>query len=172
MGRFFNKYELVNIMLIILLLGMNSFTEMSISYISYENKRNHIGLIMTMAFVLLDVYIYCSLVSSRPLPDVVYTAAEKIALDCEHENDKHVQDIIEQLKSLKNICNKPVADEGSIISKKIVISFVLIVIFIVIVTSIMLGGYDPNSNSIKTRILLSTPLLALAGGVIGIAKAI
>ena len=172
MGRFFNKNELINIMLIILLLGMNSFTDISTSYISYENKRNHIGLIMAMGFVLLDIYIYSSLVNSRPLPDVVYRTAEKIALDCKHENEKQINDALEKIRSIKNICHEPTSDPGGILSKKIVVGFVVTVILVVITTSITLGGSDPNSNSLKMRILLSLPLVALAGGVIGISSAI
>lgn len=170
MGRFFNKYELNNIMLIILLLGMNSFTEISTSYISYENKRNHISLILAITFVLLDIYIYSTLVSSRPSPDVIYKASDKIVLDCEHESEKQIQDTIDTIRSIKNICNEPTDDPGSILSKKIVVGFVVVVIFTVIITSITLGGSDPNSNSLNMRILLSMPLLALAGGVIGIAR--
>jgi len=172
MGRFFNKYELINIMLVILLLGMNSFTEISTSYITYENKRNHIGLILAMSFILLDIYIYSTLVSSRPLPDVIYQTAEKIALDCEHENEKQIQDAFEKIRAIKNLCKKPTYDPDIILSKKIVVGFIVTVIIVIITTSITLGGSDPNSNSLKMRILLSLPLVALAGGVVGISSAV
>lgn len=172
MGRFFNKYELINIMLIILLLGMNSFTEISTSYITYENKRNHIGLILAMSFVLLDIYIYSTLVSSRPLPDVVYKTAEKIAYDCEHENEKQIKDALEKVKYIKHLCEKPTYDPDIILSKKIVVGFLVTVILVIIATSITLGGKDPNSNSLTMRMILSLPLLALAGGIIGISSAV
>jgi len=156
-------------MLIILLLGMNSFTEISTSFISYENKRNYIGLIMAMGFVLLDIYIYSTLVNLRPPPDVIYKTADKIAFDCEHENQKQIEDALDKVKYIKNICKKSTSDPGNVLSKKFVVGFVVIVIFTIIITSITLGGSDPNSNSLKMRMLLSIPLLALAGGVIGIA---
>lgn len=169
MSRFFNKHELLNIMLIILLLGMNSFTEISISFISYDDKRDYFGFIMALGFVLLDIHMYSMLVNLKPSLDVVYKASKKISLDCESDSNQQIKDDMEKIKYIGKSCDLPMSDAGGVLSKKIVVGFVMVVIFMIITTSIALGGSDPNSNSLKMRMLLSIPLILLGGGIIKIA---
>lgn len=162
MSRFFNKYEITNIMLIIILLGINSFTELSTEYISYEDKRNHIGLIIAMVFMLLNVYMYSTLIQFNWPPEILYKPISKNDVDNDSDNTIQIRNMSE-----KNDTNNTDIS-GIIISRKIVVGFIVTVILVIIATSITLGGNSLNSNPLKMRILLSLPLLALAGGVIGI----
>lgn len=169
MVRFFNKNELIVIMLVILLFDLNGFCDISASHITYEDKRAYFGLLLAMSFLLFDIYIYRSLVNANSIPDISYTNNRKHHLDCEGDVEDQIEDHSRQLNEIKKICTSDKNNDGHLIAERIVMLFINIIVVIIVMTCIFFGGNHEKSNNMTTRVLLSIPLVLLSCSISGCA---
>src|SRR5271165_6106674 len=98
MGRFFNKSEIIVIILIILLFDLNGSCFEFLNYVIYKNNTNKFIIILIMALLLLDTYIYHTVSNIVPVPDVVYTVSNNANPNKQHTNtcEKQTDDDIKE----------------------------------------------------------------------------
>ena len=165
MARFFNKNELIIIILIILLFDLNGSCFEFLNYIIFKNQKGIFAIILIIMFLIMDSYVYHTVVNIIPMPDVEYKPNNiRNIHTCKDEINEQVNEQNQIISQLKNICD---SDETSsnIISEKIVFNFMAIVLIIIVICalSVSQSKYEPGTiNSFGKRALKSMPIFILA----------
>jgi uncharacterized membrane protein len=162
MVRFFNKNELIIILLVILLFDLNGFCDIASDHILYVDKRAFFSLFLALIFLLFDIYFYTSLINSEPLTYTTYKNNKKRDLTCEEHVDDQVEDLNMHIDKIQKSCTAKINNSGHVISSKLVLGFTNLVLVIMLIACITHSGSgNENSNTLTYRILLSIPVILL-----------
>lgn len=161
MGRFFNKYELVLIVIIFVLLDLNGSCKEFLNYILYKNKNTNshtIAFIIILIALLYDAYLIHVIVEMDPDPDpnIQYATNNNIKTHNEQKNYKSESDYPESD-----------ADQSVLtMSKQIVWSFIAVVMLIIVLVCLSRNhlNYEMDElNDLQIRFVRSVPLILVAG---------
>ena len=149
MGRFMNKRELVLIVLLILVFDLNGFCDMITSHIPFKGNFSLFTYLLSIIFLLFDVYVFHYVVTHEPEHEVSY----KVASYVETEKRSKAEEEIEKLM---------IENEGQFnLSEKVVVNFIAIAVIMMIVFSVYFSAKSKadNINSMPKVLLLIIPLL-------------
>ncbi len=155
-----NKNELVLLITIILLLELNSVSQISIDHITFSSKKQWIAYIICILSFAYTMYIYHSVCHSTP------SAPISFSVDTTH-NISTCQDLIQtsidnkqqDIQNLKTLCEAKLS-QGVYYSEKVVLTFIVIMILVMVIMSIANKSFDANSFGTKT--MYAIPILLLA----------
>ena len=180
MARFFDKTELILIILLILLFDLNGFCDIALKHITYKEKTNHILLLLTISFLVIDVLIYHMILHSRPVVEVEFTVdstlhhgKEESKSDfCIKEIKHEVEEYQKKIDNTKKICDIPTTTKYSRISELIVGNFIVVVLIFIVFGALLTTNkyYEEDSsrepvNSAGVKLLLSIPVILAALGI-------
>lgn len=72
MSIFLNKYSLLLVILVILVLDLNAACYELLNYIIFVGDTGIIFIVLICAFLLLDTYVYHQIINYGPFPRVAY----------------------------------------------------------------------------------------------------
>lgn len=161
MGRFFNKNELVIIVIIILFFDLNNFTESITNQIINKEKLNIILFLLLIILISFDLYIFYSVTYSIPTAPKYYNvqisnpkdSASSIEQNlCQEEVNHEINNYTRDIEEISKIdCNNYQIEKNYIRVKRIVMVIVSIVLFMIVLS----GMATPGSNPFYIRALLS-----------------
>lgn len=154
MARFMNKRELVLIVLLILVFDLNGFCDLVTSTVPYKKKFNYLVYLLTIVFLLFDLYVFNYIVTKEPESMVVFKV--------DHDNISTNTDEIKTETITSAAEEKIVQDENMFsLVEKVVVNFVALVITFVVIITIYFAAHSgsPDVASVKRVTLLLTPLI-------------
>lgn len=161
MPKFFNKNELIVLMLIILMFDVKGFCDVSLEHIINKNDRKFTLFFLTMITMLLSIYAYDWVCNITPPPNVKYTVNQIPNPTCE-ENVKntsiHNNNIINEME--ENCKHK--LSYGTYASEKIALTFISLILLIFVYYAIYNADVTPMTNNKVTRMYLSSPIILLS----------
>jgi len=170
MGRFFNKNELVIIIIIILFFDLNNFCNTALNQIISKEKLNVMLFLFLIIMIVFDVYIFYSVANSIPTAPNYYNVKESPKSNednttpqavsrrstCQQEVDAEIRNYVNDINEIKKInCSEYRTEQNYVKIKKII----LVIVSIVLITIISAGMILPGSNPLYIRAPLCIPLL-------------
>lgn len=166
MARFFNKNEIIIIILIILLFDLNASCFGFLNYIIYKNETSIYAIIIIMIFLLADTYIYHVILHIVPVPEVEYGPNQiRNISTCEKQINIQIEEQIHIISQLEQSCDTDRSPPGIIFSEKIVFNFIAIVLIIIVICCLTITPSNYKCiiiNDLQTRTLRSIPILMFA----------
>jgi hypothetical protein len=160
MPKFFNKNELIILMLIILMFDVKGFCDVSLEHIINKNDRKFTLFFLTMITMIFSMYVYDVVCNITPPPNVKYSVTQNSNHTCE-ENVKYksnqYNDIINEME--ENCKYK--SNYGIYASEKISLTIISILLLIFAYYAIYNAGVGPTTNNKVTRMWLSSPIFIL-----------
>ncbi len=167
MGRFFNKYELVIIVIIFVLFDLNGSCREFLNHIIFKNKKNTMAFFIVLVTLLYDAYLVHLVVNSTRTPDIKYaTNNVRNIMTCADEADIQIARQSDILTKLETICEPDPDQPALITSKKIVMSFMagVLILVVIICVNISESDYEVGEiNKFNTRLSRSVYLILTAG---------
>jgi len=157
MTVFFDKSELVIIILILLLFDMNSFFEASTNFIVHKNNISIFEMLFLTCIILFDFYIYKSVIKMKSISDTTYSVKDESKLSCPEYVDTISRDNQKEINNLEKKCKEDKNDIFHNISYKTVSFYTLFVIVVVYILTLFYGKNVSDARSIKERILYGIP---------------
>ena len=106
MPKFFNKNELILLMLIILLFDVNGFCDVAVPHIVKKNSRNYVLIFLTLIFVVYSIHVYHMTCHITPPPSVKYkTNDNHKTLSCEEEVRETIDRTETAIKEMDENCH-------------------------------------------------------------------
>lgn len=166
MSRYFDKRELVLILLVILLFDINGYCTTVIPHIIYKNKQTWLVFIMINLVILIDIYIYHSEVNSVELHNIEFVN-NKLRYDdtCENKIKYAKEEITKQYNELlNNNCTKKENIYYKTLEK--VVLTILACLFICLFIGATYISETNTVDSKEWRIIRGSPLLLLSVGIL------
>ena len=166
MGRFLNKRELVIVVLLILLLDFNGFISTALNHIMYGRRRHTWIFLISVALLLYDIFIFHVIINHDPMSELdfkpnddreVRTCEENLEKEIKNNNKNNVE-----LNNLKNKCNNDDYKGANELTEKITLNFVVFVLTMIIIST-MLVNNGPDTNPTSKKLILSIPIIIVAG---------
>lgn len=157
MPVFFNKSELIFIMLVLLMFDMNAFMDASTQYIVHDHKMKFAELLVLISILLYDFYTYKSLINMKTIGDTDYRVEEGSASDCPEYVDSLSRKSERELRNLKDRCYTNTNNRLHRISYNIVSCFTLASILVLFFMTLLFGKKIENSRPLSSRFLHSIP---------------
>ena len=174
MGKFFNKNELVLIILLILLLDLNGFCNVALNHIAYSKKRYTFIFLLAIVLLLYDVYVFHTVANYRELTDVTFTVDKKYKhVTCKEDIDSEINNNkvrTNELVKIKQNCENKI-DHQNIWIEKIVINYIVCVLVILCIFAIFINNHeqsvpslltDGQMNDVNSKMVLSLPIIITA----------
>jgi len=177
MARFMNKRELVLVVLLILVFDLNGFCDMTTNHIPYKNQFGWITYLLSILFLLFDVYVFHFVITHEPSHEVSLSVKKdkKVYVEIE-EKTKTISenaDILvrnEEIKDEELIKKEEeiesVAQDENLfdLAEKIVVNFIAAAVTCMIIFTIYFVAFSnkPGLNSpFKVSVLLIPLMLVV-----------
>ena len=160
MARFFEKNELVLIMLIILLLDFNGFCDTVIPHVLYKDHQAWGSFVVVFVMLLVDVFIYKNTVNSIPFDTIIFSNnRDHDKKTCEQEVKDKVDDYMKKINNMENVCDKPV-NKGSVILKNVILYLIIAIVATFLVVCVSFSESD-TIDTRQNRVMRCVPLVLL-----------
>lgn len=173
MGRFFDKYELIIIIIIFVLFDLNGACREFIQHICFKNKKHTIAFFIVLGALLYDILLIHLVVDSTKSPPVQYKAEAKVdpnpnpnpnphSHTCQTDmKDQQIQ-LEKKLSQINLVCEPDPTDTSFAISKKITMTFIVGVLIVIVVVCLLINQSSYPGieiNDFQTRLIRSSPLI-------------
>ena len=174
MGRFFDRSELVLIVMIFVLFDLNGACREFINHICFKNKKQTIAFLIVLGVLVYDVVLINLVINSPKTPPVTFTVDDSNPshahnqeeqtpqVKCEFETNVQRTDLNKKISQLDSLCVDNSGSNALIISKKIVTIFIAVVLLMITFACLTISSDSyPNTeiNPLSTRFFYSTPLI-------------
>lgn len=165
--KFFNKNELVLIILLILLLDLNGFCNVALNHIVYSKDKYTFIFLLSIALLLYDIYVFHTVANYRELPNVQFTVEEKYDdVTCKEDIESEISNNVTRINKLERIkqnCDK--IDIQSVFIEKIVVNYTAVVLIILCIFAVLINNHDGMNNE-QTKMIISVPIIIVAMGLL------
>lgn len=169
MPKFFNKNELVLLMLIILMFDVNGFCEVSLQHIVNTNKRSFALFFMTLFFMTYSIYVYHMVCYTVAPPSVTYAVSHKHEIPtCAEQVEEIIKTNLDAVDEMARNCDEHI-NKGIYLSERLALTIIPIIILIFMYVAIYKVDEGEGINSQNTRILLSVPAILLSCSILSFA---
>lgn len=168
MPKFFNKNELIVLMLIILMFDVKGFCDVSLEHIINKDDRKFTLFFLTMTTMILSMYAYDVVCNITPPPKVKYAVTQTPNQTCE-ENVKYKSNQCDDIiNEMEENCKYKLG-YGIYASEKIALTTISLILLIFAYYAIYNAVGGLNTNNKVTRMWLSSPILILASCILSFA---
>ena len=170
MPKFFNKNELVLLMLIILMFDVNGFCEVFVPYIVDSEKRDYILIGLSIISIIYSIYVFHTICYYREPPSVKYkTSDNHEEKSCNESVNETIKKNDQMINEMKLNCETGDINYGINLSEKIVLTIIPLIFITFIYTTIYKVDDGNKINSKNMRMLLSIPIILLACSILSFA---
>lgn len=167
MARFFEKNELVLIMLIILLLDFNGFCDTVIPHVLFKDQQTWGSFVVVFIMLIVDVFIYKNTVNSIPFDIIDFSNNKDHGVKtCEQEVKDKTEVYMKKIKDMDNVCSRTV-NKGSVILKNIILYSIIAIIVIFSIACISFSESDVIDTR-QNRMMRCVPLVLLLCSIFGL----
>lgn len=167
MPKFFDKTELVLLILIILMFDVNGLCEIASKYIITTDKGSIIAYLLTLSIMFYSLYLYDSICNMYELPTIIY----KVSND--HSGKPTCNEITDKLKntcnraiiSMDDNCIKPSINHGTYLAERVTFNIICVILCVLAYVSIFRVVDGDNINPKFKRFIFALPILLASCGI-------
>lgn len=170
MARFFDKNELIIIILIILLFDLNGACFEFLNYVIYKDRSDILTVSIILLFLILDTYVFHMISNSTPIPQITYEPNNiRGTQTCQDETTERINEQVHIIGQLEQACDNPATNDVFISAEFMVLNFIAIALLAVIICSIFVTP-DATVNSLGNRFIKVVPIFITMFGYIYVAN--
>jgi hypothetical protein len=162
MPKFFNKNELIILMLIIMLFDLKGFCDVALEHVVNTDDKQLILFFLTMVFTCFSIFVYHTICEIPPPIQVKYKPSDKHHIPtCEEEVQEFIHRKEEIIDEMNKNCSHSVS-YGTHLSERIALTAITILLLTFAYFAVNGVNEGPGINPKSIRILYTTPIVLMA----------
>lgn len=172
MPKFFDKSELILLILIILLFDVNGLCEIASKYIITTDKGSIIAYLLTLSIMFYSLFLYDGICNMYELPTIIYKVSNDHSgkPSCNKITDKLKDTCNRFITDMDDNCVKPNIDHGTYLAERLTFNVIGVILLVLVFVSIFKVYDGENINSKPMRALKSLPVIIASLGIFGFAN--
>jgi len=160
MARYFDKRELVLIILVLMMLDFNGFCDTVIPHIVNKNEQTWLMVFIVTMTLFIDISVYVSTIHSVPTDKIFFSNnREHNTRDCKSQIESHKKELQNKMKNVnESICETNEYMYAHNVIKTIALMLIASIIVVICGVSVAIGESDIVDGR-SARVLRSLPVL-------------